>query len=46
MSSHEESLEANLKGYKKVLGNYDGLNYKEGRLTLSPYEFVAVRKEG
>ena len=46
MSSNEESLEANLKGYKKVLGNYDGLNYKEGRLTLSPYEFVAVRKEG
>ena len=46
MSSNEESLEAKLTGYKKALGNYDGLKYKEGRLTLSPYEFVAVRKEG
>ena len=42
MSNKDESLDIDLDGFKKLIGNYSELNYVDKNLTLSPYEFVAV----
>ena len=42
MSNKDESLDIDLSGFKKLIGNYSELNYVDKNLRLSPYEFVAV----
>lgn len=42
MSNKDESLDIDLDGFKKLIGNYSELNYVDKNLRLSPYEFVAV----
>ena len=42
MSNKDESLDIDLGGFKKLIGNYSELNYIDKNLRLSPYEFVAV----
>lgn len=42
MSNKDESLDIDLGGFKKLIGNYGELNYVDKNLRLSPYEFVAV----
>ena len=42
MSNKDESLDIDLDGFKKLIGNYGELNYVDKNLRLSPYEFVAV----
>lgn len=42
MSNKDESLDIDLGGFKKLIGNYSELNYVDKNLRLSPYEFVAV----
>lgn len=42
MSNKDESLDIDLDGFKKLIGNYGELNYIDKNLRLSPYEFVAV----
>lgn len=42
MSNKDESLDIDLDGFKKLIGNYSELNYIDKNLRLSPYEFVAV----
>ena len=42
MSNKDESLDIDLDGFKKFIGNYSELNYVDKNLRLSPYEFVAV----
>lgn len=42
MSNKEDSLGIDLEGFKKIIGNYNELNYVDKNLRLSPYEFVAV----
>ena len=42
MSNKDESLDIDLGGFKKLIGNYGELNYVDKNLSLSPYEFVAV----
>ena len=42
MSNKDASLDIDLDGFKKLIGNYSELNYIDKNLRLSPYEFVAV----
>lgn len=42
MSNKDESLDIDIGGFKKLIGNYSELNYIDKNLRLSPYEFVAV----
>ena len=42
MSNKDESLDIDLDGFKKLIGNYSELNYVDKNLRLSPYEFLAV----
>lgn len=42
MSNKDESLDIDLDGFKKLIGNYGELNYVDKNLRLSPYEFVAM----
>ncbi len=42
MSNKDASLDIDLDGFKKLIGNYSELNYVDKNLRLSPYEFVAV----
>lgn len=42
MSNKDASLDIDLSGFKKLIGNYSELNYVDKNLRLSPYEFVAV----
>lgn len=42
MSNKDESLDIDLDGFKKLIGNYSELNYVDKNLRLSPYEFVAM----
>ena len=42
MSNKDESLDIDLDGFKKLIGNYSELNYVDKNLKLSPYEFLAV----